>query len=131
MYSRALDLTLPMRQSAFLWGARKTGKSTLLRQRYSNAQYFDLLDYEVFDRFNKNPKLLAEEIAHLDPAKTRIIIDEVQKIPALLDEVHRQIEARKFSFILCGSSARKLKRGHANLLGGRAWRFQLLPLCLK
>ncbi|MBI2603884.1 MAG: ATP-binding protein [Deltaproteobacteria bacterium] len=127
MYSRILAMDLPPRQSAFLWGARKTGKSTFLTQKFPEAIYFDLLDYKVFDGLNREPFRLREEIAGHSPA-AMIIVDEVQKIPPLLDEVHYLIENQGRQFILCGSSARKLKRGQANLLGGRAWRYHMLPL---
>lgn len=79
-------------------------------------------------RLSKEPHRLREELSSIKQVPQPIIIDEIQKIPPLLDEVHWLIENKRFSFILCGSSARKLKRGHANLLGGRAWRFELFPL---
>jgi predicted AAA+ superfamily ATPase len=128
--SRVLSLSLPRRQSAFLWGARKTGKSTYLKQRFPESVVFDLLDTDLVLSLSKAPSLLAERLAATDEKCLRspIILDEVQKVPQLLDEVHRLIETRGLSFILCGSSARKLKRGHANLLGGRAWRYEMLPL---
>lgn len=129
-YERILSLELPKGQSAFLWGPRKTGKSTLLRERFPDAVRFDLLDTRLLLEFTRSPWALAERLDALDgPALTRpVIIDEVQKVPAVLDEVHRLIEEKGFGFVLCGSSARKLKRGHGNLLGGRAWRFGLHPL---
>ena len=130
MYSRTLRIALPPRQSAFLWGPRKTGKSTLLKQQFPGSVRFDLLDTRLLLEFTRAPWRLAERVQALDDtARTRpIILDEVQKVPALLDEVHRLIESESLHFILCGSSARKLKRGRANLLGGRAWRFALHPL---
>lgn len=129
-YERILSLELPQGQSAFLWGPRKTGKSTLLRQRFPDAVRFDLLDTRLLLEFTRSPWALAERIDALDDTTltSPIIIDEVQKVPALLDEVHRLIENKGLGFVLCGSSARKLKRGHANMLGGRAWRFGLHPL---
>ena len=130
MYPRTLGIELPSGQSAFLWGPRKTGKSTLLRQQFPRSARFDLLDTRLLLEFTRAPWTFAERVRALD-ASTRahpIIIDEVQKVPALLDEVHRLIESEGFRFVLCGSSARKLKRGRANLLGGRAWRFALHPL---
>ena len=130
MYPRTLGIELPSGQSAFLWGPRKTGKSTLLRQQFARSARFDLLDTRLLLEFTRAPWTFAERVRALD-ASTRahpIIIDEVQKVPALLDEVHRLIESEGFRFVLCGSSARKLKRGRANLLGGRAWRFALHPL---
>ena len=129
MFPRLLKMDLPTKQSAFLWGPRKTGKSTFLRKNYPNSIYFDLLDYRVFDRLNKDPGLLRQEVnLALKEYSEPIIIDEVQKIPHLLDQVHLMMEQDKRQFILCGSSARKLKRGQANLLGGRAWRYILCPL---
>ena len=130
MYSRALRIELPPGQSAFLWGPRKTGKSTLLRQQFPRSTRFDLRDTRLLLEFTRAPWQLAERVRALDPATRErpIIIDEVQKVPAVLDEVHRLIEDDGLRFILCGSSARRLKRGRANLLGGRAWRFALHPL---
>lgn len=129
-YQRFLKLTLPPGQSAFLWGARKTGKSTYLASHFPEAIIYDLLKTDDYSRLLTSPHLLREELLAL-PAKALtkpVIIDEVQKIPALLNEVHWLIENKKMAFILCGSSARKLKRGAANLLGGRAWRFHFYPL---
>ena len=130
MYSRTLRVELPPRQSAFLWGPRKTGKSTLLRLLFPRAACFDLLDTRLLLDFVRAPWALAERVRALDAATRAhpIILDEVQKVPALLDEVHRLIEDDGLRFVLCGSSARKLRRGRANLLGGRAWRFALHPL---
>lgn len=128
--NRILKMDLPPHQSAFLWGARKTGKSTYLLQHFPNSIKYDLLKTDQLARLLAAPHLLREEVIALTPAELMrpIIIDEVQKAPALLNEVHWLIENKKASFILCGSSARKLKRGAANLLGGRAWRFQFYPL---
>ncbi len=130
MYPRELRIELPRGQSAFLWGARKTGKSTLLQQQFPESIRFDLLDTRLMLEFTRAPWTLGERIAAAEGARRKlpILIDEVQKAPALLDEVHRLIESERLSFVLCGSSARKLKRGSANLLGGRAWRFALHPL---
>ena len=130
MYRRTLGLELPHGQSALLWGARKTGKSTLLQQQFPDSIRFDLLDTRLLLELTRAPWTLAERIRAFGRARRRrpIIIDEVQKVPAVLDEVHRLIETEGLSFVLCGSSARKLKRGRANLLGGRAWRFALHPL---
>ena len=132
MYKRTLDLTDLPDESCFLWGARQTGKSTLLKETFVTAMYYDLLHSDVYRRLLSQPSLLREEVlAHtLAAADSRpvIVIDEVQKIPDLLDEVHWMIENTPCRFVLCGSSARKLRRGHANLLGGRAIRFELLPL---
>ncbi len=130
LFKRIIQLAVPPGQSAWLWGARKTGKSTFLRQNFSHSTIFDLLDSDRFLSYSKRPALFREEILALseEERKYPIIIDEVQKIPPLLDEVHLLIETYKLSFILCGSSARKLKHGHANLLGGRAWRYEMFPL---
>ena len=129
-YERILRLTLPPGQSAFLWGPRKAGKSTLLRAQFPDSARFDLLDTRLLLEFTRAPWRLGERLAALAPSvRARpVVIDEVQKVPALLDEVHRLIEDEGLSFVLCGSSARKLKRGRGNLLGGRAWRFALHPL---
>ncbi len=130
MYERVLPTDLPSGQSAFLWGPRKTGKSTLLRERFPRSARFDLLDTRLRLELMRSPWQLGERVRALDAAARArpIVLDEVQKVPALLDEVHRLIEEEGLGFILCGSSARKLKRGGVNLLGGRAWRFRLHPL---
>lgn len=130
LYSRALKIELPRGQSAFLWGPRKVGKSTLLQHQFPQAAKFDLLDTRLMLEFTRAPWTLSDRVRALDPIRRThpIVIDEVQKVPAILDEVHRLIENEGLGFILCGSSARKLKRGGANLLGGRAWRFGLHPL---
>ncbi len=132
-YQRLLDMALPSKQSAFLWGARKTGKSTFLQKRFPNSLRYDLLQSDLFFRLLKEPHLLREELIQINPEKLKypVIIDEIQKIPALLNEIHWLIENKNIQFILCGSSARQLKREHANLLGGRAWRYELYPLCAK
>ncbi len=129
-YARQLSLDLPSGQSAFLWGPRKVGKSTLLARRFPDSKRFDLLDTRKLIQYTREPWTFRQEVLALPEAQRRrpIIVDEVQKAPAILDEVHRLIESEGISFILCGSSARKLKRGRANLLGGRAWRFHLHPL---
>ncbi len=130
---RWLDLKLPTGQSAFLWGARKTGKSTYLKQHFPRSIFYDLLKTDELTRLLAAPHLLREELISLstDQLKQPVIIDEIQKVPVLLNEIHWLIENKKMSFILCGSSARKLKRGAANLLGGRAWRFNFYPLVYK
>lgn len=127
---RILNIDLPPGQSAFLWGARKTGKSTYLKKQFPESLVFDFLKTDLFIEFSKNPALLREQLAAQSKAALRhpVILDEVQKIPQILDEVHWMIENRGLRFILCGSSARKLKRGQANLLGGRAWRYEMFPL---
>lgn len=129
-FKRLLKMDLPKGQSAFLWGARKTGKSTYLAQHFPHSVQYDLLKTDEQVRLLAAPWLLREELLALSPEKLKhpVIIDEIQKVPALLNEVHWLIENKKAGFILCGSSARKLKRGAANLLGGRAWRFHFYPL---
>lgn len=123
-------MALPSKQSAFLWGPRKTGKSTYLKERFPQSLVYNFLDTDLVLDFAKRPALLREQLLAQDDnvLKYPIILDEVQKVPQLLDEVHWLIEDRGLQFILCGSSARKLKRGQANLLGGRAWRFEMFPL---
>ena len=132
MYKRILNLDLSSGETCFLWGPRQTGKSTLLKSLFPDARRYDLLLSDEYRRLVTNPALIREECAAVGlDAGTQtspIIIDEVQKIPPLLDEVHWLIENRGLRFILCGSSARKLKRGHGNLLGGRAVRCELHPL---
>lgn len=127
MYGRSLDLGDALRhRSVFLFGARQTGKSTLVRSRYPEAVLFDLLEADTFRELSSRPEYMRQTIP---PATRSVVIDEVQKLPALLDEVHLLIERDKaLRFILTGSSARKLKRGGANLLAGRAWVARLHPL---
>jgi predicted AAA+ superfamily ATPase len=125
-----LEMKLPGRQSAFLWGARKTGKTTYLKERFPDSIVYDFLKTDLYFEVSKNPSLLRERLLAKEASllKKPVILDEVQKVPQVLDEVHWLIENKGLSFVLCGSSARKLKRGHANLLGGRAWRYELFPL---
>ncbi|MCY4095673.1 MAG: AAA family ATPase [Gammaproteobacteria bacterium] len=129
-YKRRLEIDLPQRQSAFLWGPRQSGKTSYLKSNFGDSVYFDLLNFAEVDRFTLRPTALGDTLAELPEGKLRypIIIDEIQNVPRLLNEVHRLIETRGLSFILCGSSARKLKRPGVNLLGGRAWRFNMFPL---
>lgn len=131
MIKRILELGLPKGKTLFLWGARKSGKTTYLKQKYPNNLKIDLLKNDVFMHYLKRPESLREEILALkDPSQFPIIIDEIQKVPALLDEIHWLIECEQdFSFILCGSSLRRLKHEGSNLLGGRAWRQIFTPLC--
>ncbi len=124
MFKRSLDLPTEGQETFFLWGPRQTGKSTLLRKAYPNAFWIDLLKADEFRRYTQNPELLREELAAKSPTPY-VVIDEIQKVPPLLDEVHWLHENREVQFALCGSSARKIKRGHANLLGGRAIRYEL------
>jgi predicted AAA+ superfamily ATPase len=130
MLPRLLKIGLPQQQSAFLWGPRKTGKSTYLRDLFPDSLVYDFLKTDLFLEFSKKPSLLREQLLAKEPEilNLPIILDEVQKVPQLLDEVHWLMENKRLRFILCGSSARKLKRGKANLLGGRAWRYEMFPL---
>ncbi len=127
---RILTINLPAKQSAFLWGARKTGKSTYLKEVFPQSMVYDFLKTDLFLAFTRNPALLREQILAQKEniLKHPVVLDEVQKVPQVLDEVHWLMENEGLRFILCGSSARKLKRGHANLLGGRAWRYEMFPL---
>lgn len=122
----------PEKLSFFLFGARATGKSTLLKELLppAKALWFDLLDLDLESRFQLDPMALEREILsrEKDHKLQWVVIDEIQKIPKLLDIVHRQIERKRFRFALTGSSARKLKRGAANLLAGRATQNFLFPL---
>ena len=124
--SRAIDLRLPKGRSAFLWGPRRVGKSFWIREHLPNAPLIDLLQSDVYGEYAARPALLRER--HADQRHPVIVIDEVQKVPALLDEVHGLIERGGVRFILTGSSARKLRRGGANLLAGRAVSLLLHPL---
>lgn len=126
-YKRMLPLPPKPTRSFFLWGPRQTGKTTLLKSLYPEALRLDLLKTDELMRYLRAPSLLREEAAALPPG-TLIVIDEIQKAPLLLDEIHYLIEEHQQVFALCGSSARKVRRGHANLLGGRASRYELLGL---
>lgn len=128
MYKRRQSLAHLGKESCFLWGARQTGKSTLLKELFPESPKFDLLLSKEYGRLLTNPSLMLEELLAKPPGNKPVIIDEVQKIPQLLDDVQWLIVNKNIQFILCGSSARKLKRSGANLLGGRALRFELFPL---
>ena len=127
MLERILKIPEIEEDSLFLWGSRQTGKSTLLKALFPQARFYDLLKTDVQLAFKLRPARLREECEMLDDGQL-VIIDEVQKVPALLDEVHWLIENKGLKFILSGSSARKLRRSGANLLGGRALRKTLFPL---
>ena len=126
-YNRIQKIVEAQEDSVFLWGARQVGKSTLVKKLYPKARVYDLLMSDEYGRLMRRPQLLREELEHLGE-ETLVIIDEIQKIPQLLDEVHWLIVNRGIRFILCGSSARKLKRVGTNLLGGRALSVNLYPL---
>lgn len=127
MFKRRLVLPQIPRRSFFLWGPRQTGKTTLLRTLYPRAHRVDLLRSDDLMRFLQRPGAFREEVRGLPPRQL-VIVDEVQKAPALLDEIHSLIEDEGRVFALCGSSARQLRRNHANLLGGRALRHELFGL---
>lgn len=122
----------PLKHSFFVFGPRQTGKSTLLRGTFpeKNTLYYDLLKSEEYLRLTARPELFREEIASRDQKITHVVVDEIQRIPALLNEIHHILENSSGGphFCLSGSSARKLKRTHANLLAGRAWTYRLFPL---
>jgi uncharacterized protein len=125
-----VDRTLPLKtllhkKSHFLFGPRGTGKTKLIEHSFpSNIPCLNLLNDDVYSRLIRRPALLQELVGDSKLA----IVDEIQRLPILLNEVHRLIESHKMRFLLTGSSARKLKRGGANLLGGRAWQNNLFPL---
>lgn len=127
MIERLLKIEDIQTDSVFLWGARQTGKSTLLVNLFPEATYIDLLQLDTYERLRRNPSILREDLSDKQPGDI-VIIDEVQKLPELLNEVQWLIVRKDIHFILSGSSARKLKRCGANLLGGRALRCRLLPL---
>lgn len=126
MIDRILKIDNELEHSIFLFGARQTGKSTMLRQQFPKSIYIDLLDTEVKNRFSRRPGLLYEML-HDKAEGTLVIIDEIPEVPELLNEVHRLMSERHQLFILCGSSARKLKRKGRNTLGGRALPVYLYP----
>lgn len=118
-------MQLPER-SFFLFGPRGTGKSTWLKVALPGAVFIDLLDTSLFLELSRHPNAL-EALVGKKPAGWWIVLDEIQKIPTLLDEVHRLIESKRWKFVLCGSSARKLRRSGVNLLAGRAVTHNLGP----
>ena len=124
MISRLLKVP---KSSFFLLGPRGTGKSTWIAENFSKVRSYDLLDHSEYFRLERDPHQMARELDLLEPGSW-VVIDEVQKVPKLLDEVHRLIEKRGLKFVLCGSSARKLKRSGANLLAGRALMLGMHPL---
>lgn len=127
-YERTLDLKDINRKSLFLFGPRQTGKSSLLKYLFPYSPYFNLLEASLYLKLQQNPSLIKEMVLALDDGHGPIIIDEIQKLPILLDEVHNLIENYQKIFILTGSSARKLKKDGANMLGGRALEKKLFPL---
>ena len=127
MLNRIFKLQEEIESSIFLFGGRQTGKTTILHQQFPNAIFYDLLDTNVKERLRRRPVLLYETLKDKAPG-TLVIIDEIPEVPELLNEVHRLIVERQLVFILCGSSARKLKRKGHNTLGGRALPVYLYPL---
>jgi len=127
MYGRKQLFSGSERESLFLWGARQTGKSTLLKTLFPDALWFDLLISSDYKRLSAKPDILRETVlANLNTSP--VIIDEIQRVPDLLNEVHWLISNYGVRFILSGSSPRKILRSGANLLGGRALRYELYPL---
>jgi len=124
IYPRVLA---PPRGSFFLFGPRGTGKSTWIRETFLSAHTFDLLDESLFQSLLADIGRFASELRAL-PRGTVVVVDEVQRIPPLLNEAHRHIEERGLRFVLCGSSARRLKTAGTNLLAGRAVRRNMHPL---
>lgn len=125
---RALDLSsLVRRKTHFLFGPRQTGKSFLIRHQLQGARVYNLLDNATFLALSQDPGRLGQEIG---PHERLVVIDEIQRLPILLNEVHLLIEERGLRFLLTGSSARKLRRGGVNLLGGRARTTYLHPLTM-
>ena len=125
MITRQLHLPASGAETFFLWGPRQTGKTTLLRETYPDAYWVDLLKAEEYRRYLERPELLRQELQAQKSPPPFVVVDEVQKVPGLLDEVQWLHENLQVRFALCGSSARKMRRGHANLLGGRAMRYEL------
>ena len=123
-YQRLLQ---PPEQSFFLFGMRGVGKSTWARASFPNATRFDLLDEALYQDLLADPSLFAQATGHLMPGQW-VVVDEVQRLPALLNEVHRAVESRRLRFALLGSSARKLKAAGVNLLAGRALKKTMFPL---
>lgn len=126
MYRRNTDFYTKIRQSYFLFGPRGVGKTTWLRTTFPDSAYIDLLDFDIYRAVSSNPKNISQFILkhHIPP----IIIDEVQKVPEVLNEIHRLIEEKKYRFILTGSNSRSLRKKGVNLLAGRALTKYMHPL---
>lgn len=127
MIERVLKITDVKEESVFLFGARQTGKTTLLLELFPTCKFYDLLESDTYERLRRNPALLRQELSNTKNGEI-VIIDEIQLIPELLNEVHWLITRQNIHFILSGSSARKLKRKGVNTLGGRAVKNVLYPL---
>ncbi|MCK5520295.1 MAG: ATP-binding protein, partial [Candidatus Marinimicrobia bacterium] len=130
MYKRFQLFVDSGKESLFLWGARQTGKSTLLKKIFPDSLFFDLLLSDVYETFLRNPSIFRERILAEEPNRP-VIVDEIQRIPQLLNEIHWLIVNKNYRFILCGSSPRKILHSAENLLGGRALRYELYPLTAK
>ncbi len=126
MLQRICHINNELEESIFLFGARQTGKSTFLHQAFADSLYIDLLDTDLKSRFSRRPSLLYEMLSDKKEG-TIVVIDEIPEVPSLLNEVHRLISEKGIVFVLCGSSARKLKRKGYNTLGGRAYPVYLFP----
>jgi len=128
-YKRLLNLKQDIhKKSLFLFGPRQTGKTSLLKEQFPGAPFYNLLLADVFLKVSQRPHVIREELQTRRGNVSPVIIDEIQKLPLLLDEVQAMIEEKKYRFIVTGSSARKLKHGGGNLLAGRAWTHHLFPL---
>lgn len=127
MYKRIFDIENQLDEAMFLFGGRQVGKSTLLKERFQGAIYYDLLKSDLRRRLRRNPELFRNALMK-EPEGTLVVVDEIQKVPDLLDEVHLLMFEKHLKFILSGSSARKLKKEGANTLGGRAAKRTLYPL---
>jgi len=127
MFLRKQVLAGSGNESLFLWGARQTGKSTLLKSLYPDALWFDLLLSDTFVRYKTAPEQFRQVVLASNKERV-VVVDEIQKIPELLDEIHWLIVNHDVKFILSGSSPRKIIRSGSNLLGGRALRYELYPL---
>lgn len=126
MVQRILDSTFFSDENMFLFGARQTGKTSLLLEKFPEAKFYDLLESNTYERLQRNPSLLRQDL-EMCAEGTLVIIDEVQLIPALLNEIQWLIVRKNLHFIMSGSSARKLRRSGANMLGGRATLNLLYP----
>lgn len=127
MYKRLFDIENQLDEAIFLFGGRQVGKSTLLKERFPDVIYYDLLKSDLRRRLRRNPEIFRNALMK-EPEGTLVIVDEIQKVPDLLDEVHFLLFEKHLRFILSGSSARKLKKEGANTLGGRAGKRTLFPL---
>ena len=124
MYSR--NINLPQNLSFFLFGPRGTGKSSHIKRSYPNSIYIDLLESGIYIDLLADPSRV--ESYFVGDTSKPIIIDEIQRIPELLNEVHRLIESHNYNFIMTGSSSRKLRKGGSNLLAGRALKYNMFPM---